>query len=176
MVGASGSGKTTLARALAAHIRAPLIELDAMMHQAGWVPRPDDEFKREVEHVTGQDAWVMDGNYPQVVMDGPVWQRADTVVWVDPPRRTVMCQLFARILRRAVTREILWNGNREPLSNLTSLGPDQSILVWGWITYGGLRERYAAAMEDPTWRHINFVKLRSKAEANCWLRSISLPA
>ena len=175
VVGASGSGKTTVARALAARIHAPLIELDALMHQPGWTPRPDDEFKREVEHATAQDAWVVDGNYVQVVIEGPVWQRADTVVWVDPPRRTVMRQLFARTLRRTVTREVLWNGNREPLSNLTSLDPDQSVLVWSWITYRGLKERYSAAMEDPRWRHMNFVRLRSNAEANRWLRSISLP-
>jgi len=175
VVGASGSGKTTVARALAARIHAPLIELDALMHQPGWAPRPDHEFKREVENATAQDTWVVDGNYRQVVIEGPVWQRADTVVWVDPPRRTVMRQLFARTLRRAVTREVLWNGNREPLSNLWSLDPEQSVLVWGWITYRGLRERYAAAMEDPTWRHLDFVRLRSKSEADGWLRSISLP-
>jgi len=77
-----------------------LIELDALMHQPAWAPKPDEEFKREVEQATAQDIWVVDGNYRQVVIEGPVWQRADTVVWMDPPRRTFMRQLFVRTLRR----------------------------------------------------------------------------
>lgn|SRR5487761_67271 len=136
---------------------------------------PPDELKREVEPATAQDTWVVDGTYRQVVIDGPAWQRADTVVWVEVPRRTVMRQLFARTLRRAVVREVLWNGNREPLSDFTSPDPDQRVFVSAWITYEGLRERCAAAMEDPRWRHLNFVRWRSNAGANRWLRSISPP-
>jgi hypothetical protein len=86
-----------------------------------------------------------------------------------------MRQLFARTVRRAVTREELWNGNREPLSNLTSLDPEQSVLAWAWTTYKGLTERYWAAMVDPRWGHMNFIRLRSNAEATRWLRSVSSP-
>jgi adenylate kinase family enzyme len=152
-----------------------MIELDGLMHQPGWVPKPHEAFKREVDQATARDAWVVDGNYRQVVIEGPVWQRADTVVWMDPPRRTVMRQLFARTLRRAVTREVLWNGNREPLSNLTSLDPEQSVMAWAWVTHRGLAERYSTAMNDPRWQHLSFVRLRSNTEARRWLRSISLP-
>jgi len=86
-----------------------------------------------------------------------------------------MRQLFVRTVRRALTREVLWNGNREPLSNLTSLDPEQSVMAWAWTTYNGLTDRYAAAMNDPQWRHLKFVRLRSNAEARRWLGSISLP-
>jgi hypothetical protein len=68
-------------------------------------------------------AWVVDGNYPRVVMEGPVWRRADTVVWLDLPRPTVMRQVVLRTLRRVLTRQTLWNGNREPFSNLWSARP-----------------------------------------------------
>jgi len=152
-----------------------LVELDGLMHQPGWVPKPNEDFKEDVEQATAQDTWVVDGNYRQVVIEGPVWQRADTVVWMDPPRRTVMRQLFARTVRRALTREVLWNGNREPLSNLTSLNPEQSVLAWAWVTHKGLTERYSAAMIDPMWKHLEFVRLRSNVEARRWLESISLP-
>jgi adenylate kinase family enzyme len=172
VVGVSGSGKTTLARALAERLHAPLIELDGLMHQPGWVPKPDEDFKQEVERATAQDAWVVDGNYRQVVIEGSVWKRADTVVWVDLPRRTIMRQLFARTVRRVVTREVLWNGNREPLSNLTSLDPEESVLAWAWTTYEGLTERYATALVDPTWAHLSFIRLRSNAETRRWLQSL----
>jgi len=72
VVGVSGSGKTTVARALAGRLNAPLVELDGLMHQPGWVPKPEDQFKQEVEQATAQDKWVVDGNYRQVVIDGPV--------------------------------------------------------------------------------------------------------
>jgi adenylate kinase family enzyme len=172
VVGVSGSGKTTLARAVATRIAAPLIELDGLMHQPGWTPRPEDEFKLEVDRATAQPAWVVDGNYRQVVIEGPVWQRADTVVWLDLPRLTIMRQVVARTLHRSVTREILWNGNREPLSNLLLLNPEESVIAWAWTTYAGLTQRYATAMDDPAWSHLHFIRLRSNAEAARWLRSI----
>jgi adenylate kinase family enzyme len=172
VVGVSGSGKTTLARAVAERLSAPLVELDGLMHQPGWRPRPEDEFKGEVERATAEPSWVVDGNYRQVVIEGPVWQRADTVVWLDLPRLTTMRRLFARTVSRAVRREVLWNGNREPLSNLISLDPERSNFVWAGITYDGLTRRYSAAMTDPAWRHLNFVRLRTNAEARRWLESL----
>jgi hypothetical protein len=83
-----------------------------------------------------------------------------------------MRRLFARTLQRAVTREVLWNGNREPLSNFVSVDPEKSVFVWSWITYEGLSRRYSTAMTDPAWSHLRFVRLRSNAEARRWLESI----
>jgi len=175
VVGTSGVGKTTLARALARRISVPFVELDAFMHQPGWRPRPDDEFMQEVDKATSQPAWVVDGNYRRFVIEGPVWKRADTVVWLDLPRRTVMRQVLFRTLRRAVTREELWNGNREPLTNFVSLDPYKNIIVWAWVKHNDFTERYATAMADPKWRRLNFVRLRSHAEARRWLASVSVP-
>ena len=89
VVGTSGAGKTTFARALAARLAVPHIELDAIFHQEDWTPLDDDEFVRRVDAATDGDAWVADGNYRMVSMDGPVWARADTVVWLrpDPPQQ-----------------------------------------------------------------------------------------
>ena len=101
-----------------------------------------------------------------------VWARADTVVWLDLPRRTVMRQVIARTVRRAVMREVLWNGNREPLSNFLSLDPNDNIILWTWVKYREFVQRYLDAMADPRWRGINFVRLRSHAEARRWLESI----
>jgi adenylate kinase family enzyme len=173
VVGTSGAGKSTLARALAKRLAVPYVELDAFMHQPGWVPRPDGEFLKEIERATSQAAWVVDGNYRRFVIEGPVWKLADTVVWLDLPRRTVMRQVISRTLRRAVTREELWNGNREPLSNLLSLDPEKSIIAWTWAKHHEFAQRYGDATADPKWRAITFVRLRSHAEARLWLESIA---
>jgi adenylate kinase family enzyme len=155
---------------LAARLGATYVELDALMHQENWRPRPADEFMAEVVRATSQPAWVVDGTYPKVVHEGPVWQRADTVVWLDLPRLSVLRQVIARTVRRAITREVLWNGNREPLSNFFS---PSSVIVWSWVNHPRVKQRYTKAMKDPAWRHLNFVRLRSRTDANRWLESIS---
>jgi adenylate kinase family enzyme len=174
-VGSSGAGKSTLARALAKRLEVQYFELDAYMHQPGWQQRPDDEFMLEVEKATSQPGWVVDGNYRRFVVEGPVWERADAVVWLDLPRRTVMRQVIARTVRRAVTREVLWNGNREPISNFVSLDPDYNIILWTWVKYDEFVQRYLDAMADPRWRGISFIRLRSHVEARRWLESIVPP-
>jgi adenylate kinase family enzyme len=107
VVGNSGSGKSTLARRIATAIGAPYVELDAIHHLPGWEPIDRREFERKVEEATAGDTWVVDGNYRSMVAEGPVWRRADTVVWLDLPRRQVMRQVTARTLRRLATREEL---------------------------------------------------------------------
>ena len=71
----------------------------------------------------------------------------------------------------AMTREVLWNGNREPLTNFTSLDPYKNIIVWTWVNHDKYTERYADAMADPAWSHLRFIRLRSHAEAGRWLTS-----
>jgi hypothetical protein len=71
---------------------------------------------------------VVDGNYRAVVPD-LVWARADTVVWLDLPRRTVLRRVTWRSLRRVVRREELWNGNRETLATVLSWDPKRSVVL-----------------------------------------------
>lgn len=171
VVGNSGSGKTTLARRLAGALGVPFVELDSLYHQPGWVPRDDSSFRAEIARVTAGERWVVDGNYRRFVVEGPVWARADTVVWLNPPRRTVMRQVTRRTLGRMVMRRELWNGNREPFTNFYRWDPDHNILRWAWTNHAKYEARYRAAMADPRWSHLRFVELRSWAEADAWLAS-----
>jgi adenylate kinase family enzyme len=168
-VGNAGSGKSTLGRRIADRLGIPFEELDGHFHQPGWTPRSPDEFLEVVDEITGADAWVVDGNYRAVVLDGPVWERADTVVWLDLPRRTVMAQVVRRTVRRVLTRERLWNGNREPFGNLYRRDPQRSIVAWAWTQHPKYATRYEAAADDPRFGHLRFVRLRSHAEADAWL-------
>ena len=168
LVGAPGSGKTTVGRRLAASLGVPFVELDSIFHQAGWRPLPRGEFRARVREALAADAWVVDGNYSAV--RDLVWERADTVVWLDLPRPLVMRRIVARTLRRAATREAIWNGNREPLSNLCRLDPEKSIISWTWVEYPKYVERYRGAMGDPANAHLRFVRLRSQAEIDAFVR------
>jgi adenylate kinase family enzyme len=167
VVGNSGSGKSALARNLAAVLGVPHLELDSVFHQPGWEPLPHDEFQRVVAARADEDGWVIDGNYSAV--RPVVWARADTVVWLDLPRRAVMRQVTWRTVRRAVTREELWNGNREPLANFTRWAPEESIISWAWHSHAKYRTRYAAAAADPANRHLAFVRLTSRRDAGRFL-------
>jgi len=169
VVGNSGSGKTTLASALAERLGVPHVELDSLFHQPGWTPRPDAVLRALVDERTTAPGWVVDGNYSQV--RDLVWERADTVVWLDLPRAVVMRRVVARTLRRTVTREELWNGNREPWSNLWSRDPDRSIIAWAWRGQRHYRDIYEAAVADPVHAQLDVIRLRSPHAVRRFLRS-----
>lgn len=157
VVGVSGSGKSTLARELAARLGVPHVELDAIFHQPGWQPLPAQQFAQRVSAAVAGDGWVIDGNYSAVQQ--LIWYRADTVIWLDLPRHTVMQRIVRRTLRRVATGEELWNGNRERWRNLLTWDPEESVISWSWHHYGTYRDRYAAAMQDPVYRHLDFIRI-----------------
>jgi adenylate kinase family enzyme len=171
VVGTSGAGKSTLARAISERLGIPHVELDAIHHQPGWESLPVPEFRAAVEDVVAGDAWVVDGNYLNKLGD-LVWLRADAVVWIDPPRARVMWQVVRRTLLRVLLRQELWNGNRERWSEVLTLDPQRSIVVWAWTTYRSNRERFATAQADPAYRDVRFVRLRTRREVAAFLRGL----
>ncbi|MCE7002369.1 adenylate kinase [Kibdelosporangium philippinense] len=147
VAGSTGAGKTTLARALSASYGMPHYELDGLHHGPGWVKRP--EFEADVERFSEQSRWVTEDQYHRVLGD-LLWHRADTVVWLDVPRRVVMSRVIRRSFIRALTRRELWNGNREHWRDW--LKADHPI-QWAWTQYHGKRAqvlRYAEQHPDVT--------------------------
>lgn len=172
VVGNAGSGKSRLARQIAERLNLAYVELDAIHHLANWEPIDLDEFRERVEAIAATDGWVIDGNYRTVVVDGPVWQRADTVVWLDLPRRIVMHQVIARTVTRIVRRDELWNGNRERWSNLLSWNPNSSIIRWSWTQHAKYAKRFDSAMRSSELAHLTFVRLTSHADADSWVAEL----
>jgi adenylate kinase family enzyme len=168
VVGTSGSGKSTLSRELARILDCPWLELDSVYHQANWTPLETGEFLRRVTAVAGQESWVIDGGYSAI--RPVVLGRADTVVWLDLPKRVVMRRIIWRSVWRAARGAELWNGNRENWRNLLSRDPEKSIIAWAWHTYGSRREHYAAEAADPANGHLRFVRLTSPAAVRRLLR------
>lgn len=171
IVGCSGSGKTTLARALARSLGSPSVELDAIFHQPGWTPLDDDTFRTRVTESTEATRWVVDGNYS--VVRELVWERADTIVWFDLPYAVVMGRTVRRTVRRTVTRQELWNGNREPWSNLYSWNPRKSIIAWAATRHRVYRQRYGDAEHDPRWAGKEFIRLRAQRGADALIAGVA---
>ena len=161
IVGNSGTGKTTMARAIAGALGIPHLELDSIHHLPKWEPIERGLFREKVGAFVAGDAWVVDGNYSAV--QDLVWQRADTVVWLDLPRRTIMRQLMLRTLRRMVSREELWNGNTESWRDQFSLDPTRSIVLWAWTEHRNYVARYSQAQRDPANKNLTFIRVRSRA-------------
>jgi adenylate kinase family enzyme len=162
VVGNSGSGKTTLAARLAVALAVPHLELDGVFQQPGWQPLPLADFRARVADFAAGDGWVIDGNYSGV--QDLVWARADTVVWLDPPRWRVMRQLVPRTLGRMARRTELWNGNRESWASLFRADPEVSILRWAWTQHGAIRAQYRRAQADPARARLRFVRLATPAQ------------
>jgi adenylate kinase family enzyme len=173
VVGTSGVGKSTFASSLALVLGAVFLELDSLQHQADWTPLPASEFRARVAFVADGECWVIDGNYSRV--QDLVWGRADTVVWLDLPRRTVMRRIIWRTLRRVGGRVELWNGNRERWQNLLTLDKEESVFAWAWQTYASNRAWYEAAMADPAYGNLRFFRLTGPRAVRHFLREAEHP-
>lgn len=171
VVGNTGSGKTTMARALGATLSCSVLELDAVFHQPDWTPLPEQEFVARVQRFIDEEPmWIIDGNYNSHGVLDLVWGHADTVVWLDPPKGTVMRRVLTRSITRAAVRRELWNGNRERWSNLFSWDPERNIVRWAWTRFDHTRSRYESRVGDTRWAHLDVVRLRSARAAEAWIR------
>ncbi|MGQ7787682.1 AAA family ATPase [Nesterenkonia sp. PF2B19] len=162
VAGTSGAGKTTLADRLAEMLDCPRVELDSLYHGEGWVPR--ESFTDDVDSFTAGQRWVIEYGYGEV--SPLISARADTLLWLDWPTWFTFQRLVRRTVRRRLTGEELWNGNREgPLSGFFT---DQShIIRWGIRTRKRLRPVIPALEEQ--FPHLQVVRFRRPREAEEWL-------
>ena len=172
VIGNTNAGKSTLGLRLAAHLDVPHIELDALYWRPGWTGAPPEEFAAAVaDAVNASERWVLSGNY--ITNQAEVsWPLADQVVWLDLPLRVVLPRVVRRSWRRYRDRELLWGTNRERFwQHLKLWDPGQSLIAFAITAHRGKRQRYAEMMADPRWAHIDFVRLRSRAEIDAWLEA-----
>jgi adenylate kinase family enzyme len=168
VIGTSGSGKTTAAAAVAQRLGVPHVELDALHWESNWTPAPVDVLRERVRQALSGDAWTVDGNYGKV--RDLVWTRADTVVWLDYSLPVIMSRLLRRTVRRVVTREELWGGNRE--SWRQTFMSRESILLWALQSYKRRRRQYPELLARPEYAHLAVVHLRTPGATRRWLSTI----
>ena len=165
VVGTTGSGKTTVAAELAKRLRAPHIELDALHWGPAWTEVPDDVFRERTWKAVARDSWVADGNYHQI--RDILWPRADAILWLDYSFPVIFRRLAARTIRRCLTGETLWSGNRERL--WTQLCTRDSLFLWLCKTYWRRRRKYPALFRLPQHAHLEVVRLSSPRQTRAWL-------
>ena len=166
VVGTSCSGKTTLAKQIAARLRYPHIELDALNWDPNWTMSP--EFLQRVDTQTQAETWVVDGNYSRA--RHILWERADTAIWLDYPVWINYWRLTRRTFQRVVLGEELWNGNRETWRILFS---KESLYVWIWQSHARRKREYSAIIAENRTPAIQWTRLQSPKQTQRWLEQVA---
>jgi adenylate kinase family enzyme len=125
IVGQPGSGKSTLARALGERTGLPVVHVDKIHWQSGWVERSGAEKTRLCQEAEQQSHWIFEGGH-SATWPSRVAQ-ADMLIVLDRP---VGLRLW-RVLRRALlgwgrTRPDMAEGCPERLSSL----PEFIRYIW----------------------------------------------
>lgn len=167
VVGTTGAGKTTFARRLAGRLDCPHFDLDELFWGPAWTPVAREVFRARVSVALAGERWTVGGNYSAA--RDLVWARADTLVWLDYPLPLVLGRLLRRTLRRIVTREVLWAGNRETWR--AQFFSRESLFLWALSSHPKQRREYPQALAQSEYAHLRWTRLRSPREAQAWLQA-----
>lgn len=169
IVGTSGSGKTTLALLISKTLNFPHYELDAVNWMPNWVQRDPDEFKSIVSKKVQDECWVMEGNYS--LTREIVWSRATTVIWINLPFYLVFYRMLVRIFKRAIRKEVLWNGNQETLAK--HFFSKDSMLYWVIKTHQRRKREYGALFNEARFQKLNRIELKSRKQVARFIKEMS---
>ncbi|NQW18721.1 MAG: hypothetical protein HQ478_14710 [Chloroflexi bacterium] len=162
-----GGGKTTLSRALGENLGYPVIELDALYWLPNWKERDPVEFKALVTRTLDESgaSWIADGQYLSHLGQS-VLERADTVIWLELPWRSVFWRIFKRSIARSRDRNFICGENIETWRhNFLS----RESIIWWYITLRLSRawsRRLARRQQylDDYGQHVTQIHIRSASE------------
>ena len=169
VVGTPGTGKSTLAAELSQRLGCPFLELDALFWQPNWTPVSRDLFRQRVQVALAPARWCAGGNYSAA--RDLIWQAADTLIWLDYSLLLTMSRLVRRTLRRIITREELWAGNRESWRN--AFLQRDSLLLFALKTHHRRRHQFTQALTGPEYCHLALWRFRTPKETAVWLSTVA---
>jgi adenylate kinase family enzyme len=167
VVGITGSGKTRVARELSRLLDLPFFELDGLHFGPQWTTRPT--FVADVTRIVETPSWIFD-SYGYVQVRELLWARADTVVWLDYPRRVVMPRILRRSVRRTLFREPIFNGNRE---TVRAWFASDHPARWAWSQFAQRRVDISALCADPRFQQTEVLRFHSPKETRMWLAGLA---
>jgi adenylate kinase family enzyme len=95
VLGSPGSGKSAFARQLAATTGLPVVHLDQLFWEPGWVQAPKNVYLERLDRALAQERWIIDGNYTSSLdLRLP---RADRIILMDRSRVVCLMRIGQRI-------------------------------------------------------------------------------
>jgi adenylate kinase family enzyme len=162
IIGSPGAGKSTFARKLGHITGIPVYHLDTLYWKPGWVEPDRDAWIQAQQHVIRHDTWIIDGNYG-ATMDMRLGA-ADTVIWLDLPRRICLYQVLKRyLLNRGRTRSDMGVDCPEKL--------DAEFLRYVWNFSRDQRPGILQRLSEME-KSASIVTLRSHAEIRHYLQKM----
>jgi adenylate kinase family enzyme len=73
------------------------VHLDRIFYGEGWKPRPRAEAVADLERAVAGERWIVDGNFLEA--GDSRFERADTVIFLDPPRWLCVARIVGRRIR-----------------------------------------------------------------------------
>lgn len=163
ITGLPASGKTSVAVTLARREGLPHIEVDRLYYGPAFVPRPT--FAAELTAAIAQDTWCLD-DFGLPESRDQIWERADTVVWLDLPYGVAARRAIRRTWRRLRSNHEVLPGCRESWIGWGNPRHPVFLAVTG---HGRARRDMSRRLADPRWAHLNVVRLRSTEEIEAFL-------
>jgi len=162
ILGCGGSGKSTLARDLGRTLNLPVVHLDAHFWQPDWVETPIDDWVTRVRDLAAADHWIIDGNYSGTFESRLT--RADTVIFLDLPRRICLYRIIKRRIQYAGT-------NRPDMGQGCPEHIDLTFFRWIWNFPRRRRPHVLAALlRLPASTRI--FRLRSTRDVTAFLQGV----
>lgn len=113
ILGYSGAGKSTLAQKLGKLYHLPVLHLDCVEFEAGWVVRELESAKSMVADFMKNEHWVIDGNYKRYYQKQRL-DDADVIIYLNFSRFTCFIQAYKRYKQyKGKTRESIAVGCSE---------------------------------------------------------------
>lgn len=162
MIGPGGAGKSTFCRALGEALGLPVIHLDELYWHPGWVRTPDDEWAAQQLTMSLEPTWIIDGNHGSTL--DIRFSRADTVIFLDFPRRVTVRGIVMRQLR---------NGRAETQAAGCPNKLDSDFVQWVWKYPRESRPKvYSALQRHP---HLQVIVVRSRKHLPAVIASLREP-
>lgn len=165
IVGQPGSAKSRLAREMGARTRLPVIHIDTIHWQPGWIERSLHEKTRLCREVEAGDQWIFEGGH-SLTWDNRI-ARADLLIWIDRSSLLRFWRVLVRtLIHRGSPRPDLPEDCPEQLSNL----PAFFRFMWTTRKTARARMRQLAATAPSTCR---VVWLRSNRQTRLFLSTVA---
>lgn len=159
IIGCSGAGKSTLARRLSEKTGLKVIHLDKIYWKPNWTEPTKDEWKRTLEKVIQDEAWIMDGNFSGTLdIRLPA---CDTVIFLDMPRTACVYRVLKRVA-------FSYKKTRPDMAENCPEKFDWEFLKWIW-DFENRSKRKMEKLLEQFENEKKIIRLKSKREVEDFL-------